>query len=113
MKQIRLFLFIIPLLFLMACNRVPLTEEQKVYAGMWQSRNGSWISISEDGAASLQLPNLSIEGGSIVFTQEGFTIGLGPIKKTFVVTEAPKRKDPYWHVMLNDVEYIRKVWPGE
>ncbi len=100
-------------LFLAGCGRTPLTEEQSVYAGRWIARDGSWIAISEDGAASFEIPNFKVDGGSIEFTDRAFTIGLGIIKKEFVISYPPKLENEYWQVSLNGVTYRRQAWVGE
>lgn len=70
-------------------KKTPLTEEQAAYAGKWQSNDGTWIQIYNDGTGSLKSGNTSVEGGKTTITESEIEIGLFGIKKKYHIDQKP------------------------
>ncbi|MCM1982957.1 hypothetical protein [Lyngbya confervoides] len=86
-------------------SKTPLSEAQQPYAGRWEAPDGTYIHIYLDGGGDFKASNSSVEGGAVTFKGETFTIGLGPIKKSFQVTQPPQQQGAEWVMALDGVTY--------
>ncbi len=106
-------LLIIPLVLvaftLSSCTKkVPLTEDQKSFAGKWVAVDGTYVQIYLNGGGELKMSNTSITGGSATIADNSLTIGMGPIKKTMQITQKPKLVGGKWVMKLDTIEYVRQ-----
>jgi hypothetical protein len=88
-------------------KKIPLSEDQKIFAGVWLAANNSSVTIYLDGGGDMKTPNSSITGGTATITAEAITIGVGPIKTTLAITEKPKESGGKWVMVLNGITYTK------
>jgi len=83
----------------------PLSQEQLVYAGVWEAPGDIMIKISADGGGDFKFSNTSVSGGSVTFTEDGFVIGLFGIEKTFEIEQAPFEEDGNTYMLVSGIKY--------
>ena len=75
-------LVIVIAISLASCGKkVPLSEDQKVFAGKWTAADGTFVHIYFDGGGDLKTSNSNITGGKAIIAEDSLTVALGPIKK--------------------------------
>ena len=90
-KTLVLILSVIIAAALIGCGKkIPLTGEQKVFAGKWIADDGTFVTIYLDGGGDLKGSDTNVTGGNTTIAGDTLTIGMGPIKKTMKITEKPK-----------------------
>ncbi|MBP7734578.1 MAG: hypothetical protein KA369_01265 [Spirochaetes bacterium] len=94
---------------LIGCGKkVPLPDDQKVFAGKWVADDGTFVTIYLDGGGDLKSSNSSVTGGRTTITGDSLTIGMGPIKKTMKITEKPKEVQGKKILVLDGISYTRQ-----
>ena len=94
---------------LLACGKkVPLSEDQKAFAGKWVADDGTFVTIYLDGGGDLKHSNTSVTGGTTTITADTITIGFGPISKTMKITEKPKQVGNNWVMVLDGIKYTKQ-----
>lgn len=89
-------------------KKTPLAEGQKDYAGKWVAADGTYVHVFMDGSGAFKMASSSVEGGSATIAGDTLTIGMGPIKKDFKVTEAPKKSGNSWTMTLDGIKYTKQ-----
>lgn len=111
MNKKHFFLSFTFMLLLSSCvDKTPLTKEQEVYAGHWQTIDGTYFEIFLDGTGNVKKASKSITGGAVNFREDGFEIGLFGISESYLVEEGPVEKDGYWMMVANGNEYRKKTF---
>jgi hypothetical protein len=109
MKKAAVILITLAFAFTLGCvKKIPLGDDQKVFAGKWVADDGTFVTIYLDGAGDLKTSNTNVTGGSSTITADSLTIAMGPIKKTMKITEAPKEKDGKWTMVLEGIKYTKQ-----
>jgi hypothetical protein len=110
MKKTLVLLFsIVALAAVIGCiKKVPLTDDQKVYAGKWVADDGTFVTIFLDGGGDLKTSNTSITGGKATITADTVTIAMGPIKKDMKLTEKPKDAGGKLVMVLDGIKYTKQ-----
>jgi hypothetical protein len=94
---------------LAACAR-PIPPERAAYVGNWTAANVT-LSISQDGHLNYRKVDgnvtTKINAPLLEFAGNDFTAGLGPIKTTFVVANAPHKDGAVWKMTVDGVELTR------
>jgi len=94
---------------LIGCGKkIPLTEDQKVFAGKWVADDGTFVAIYFDGGGDLKTSNTNVTGGKTTITADSVTIGMGPIKKTMKITDKPKQAGGKWAMVLDGIKYTKQ-----
>jgi hypothetical protein len=94
---------------LVSCvKKIPLSGDQKIFAGKWVADEGTFIIIYNDGGGDFKGSNSSVTGGSAVFENDAITIGMGPIHKTLQITQRPKQEGGKWVLVLDGFRYIKQ-----
>lgn len=108
-KSLVLVLSIILAAALIGCGKkVPLPDDQKVFAGKWVADDGTFVTIYLDGGGDLKTSNSSVTGGKTTITGDSLTIGMGPIKKTMKINEKPKDAGGKKVLVLDGITYTRQ-----
>jgi hypothetical protein len=89
-------------------SKTALSPEQDIYLGRWVATGGRYIEIDSDGGGSMKLPNASIKGGAVTITDSHLVIGLGPINKSFKITQAPENVGGTWTMKLDGITYTKE-----
>ena len=99
----------ITLSMMVSCGepKVPLTEDQIVYAGVWEAPGDLMIKISADGGGDFKLSNTNVSGGNVVFNDTGFVIGLFGIEENFNVEQAPEEVDGVTSMVVNGITFTK------
>lgn len=109
MKKIITLVIIGITLFLISCvNKTPLTEEQKEYAGKWETNDGTWVQIFNNGGANFEQSNSSVTGGAVTFKEHVIEIGLMGITNEYAIETEPYEEDGVWKMKLNNNIYIKQ-----
>ncbi len=91
------------------CEGQPVPEDKIDFVGNW---NGDGISliIASSGSVSYK----KVKGGKVEvnapiqeFTDEYFTVGIGPATTKFTVDKPPKLKDGKWYMTIDGNELTR------
>lgn len=96
-------------LLLAACSK-PLPPEKAAYAGYWRAHamallitvGGNVEYTREEGGK-----RTSINGPLQKFDGDNFTVGIGPLKTTFVVSAPPHQDQGDWHMTVDGVDLTR------
>ena len=108
-KPLVFFLSIMLAGVLIGCGKkVPLTDDQKPFAGKWVADDGTFVTIYLDGGGDLKSSNTSITGGKTAIAGDALTIGMGPIKKTMKITEKPKDLGGRKVLVLDGITYTKQ-----
>lgn len=98
---------------LLACSK-PLPSDKTQYAGDWQSDNMSLLiqangrvdySRHKDGVST------SINGPIKEFNGNDFSVGIGPITTTFIVSEPPFETNGHWQMVVDGVRLTKAQQP--
>ena len=89
-------------------KKIPLSGDQKIFAGKWVADDGTFIVIYNDGGGDFKGSNSSVTGGKAVFENDSITIGMGPIHKVLKITERPKQEGGKWVMVLDGFRYIKQ-----
>jgi hypothetical protein len=87
--------------------RVPLTDDQIVYAGIWEAPGDLMIKISADGGGDFKLSSSNVSGGDIVFNENGFVIGFFGIEENFVIEQEPTEMDGLTTMVVNGIKFTK------
>ncbi len=94
---------------LIGCGKkVPLPDDQKVFAGKWVADDGTFVTIYLDGGGDLKTSNSNVTGGNTTIAGDSLTIGMGPIKKTMKITEKPKETGGKKVLVLDGIPYTKQ-----
>lgn len=108
-KSLVLFLSVIIAAAMIGCGKkIPLPDDQKVFAGKWVADDGTFVQIYLDGGGDLKTSNTSVTGGKTTITGDTLTIGMGPIKSTMKITEKPKDAGGRWVMVLDGIKYTKQ-----
>lgn len=110
MKKTAAFVFALVIAAALAgCGKkIPLAEDQKVFAGKWVADDGTFVVVYLDGGGDLKLSNSSVTGGRTTITADSLTIGVGPIKSTLKITEKPNNPGGRWVMALDGIRYTKQ-----
>ena len=99
----------ITLSMMVSCGepKVPLTDEQIVYAGTWQAPGDLMIKISADGGGDFKLSSSNVTGGNIVFNDTSFVIGIFGIEENFVINQEPTETDGITSMVVNGITFTK------
>ncbi|KAF3886555.1 MULTISPECIES: DUF4333 domain-containing protein [Nostocales] len=89
-------------------SKTPLTEQQQIYAGKWVASDGTFVHIFLDGSGALKTSNSEVTGGSTTLTKDTLKIGLGPIERTFKITQPPQEKNGKFTIQLDKITYTKQ-----
>lgn len=107
-KIITLLVFSLALLFTSCVEKIPLTEDQLVYAGKWVTNDGTWLQIFNNGGANFEQSNSSVTGGAVTFKEGVIEIGLMGIANEYTIDKAPYQEYGVWEMELNNSVYIKQ-----
>jgi hypothetical protein len=108
-KTLALLFSVIIAVVLIGCGKkVPLPDDQKVFAGKWVADDGTFVTIYLDGGGDLKTSNSSVTGGKTTIAGDSLTIGMGPIKKTMKIIEKPKEVGGKKVLVLDGITYTRQ-----
>ncbi len=105
---ILLFFLLLSAVFVSCVEKVPLSDDQRAFAGKWMADDGTYVVIYNDGGGDFKGSNTSIKGGKAIFEKDSITIGFGPIKKTLKITERPKQLKGNWIMVLDGFPYRKQ-----
>ena len=109
MKKLFSVTLIVTTMVLISCvDKTPLSEENQIYAGIWQANDGTWIQVFNDGGGDFQLSNSSVSGGSVTITDSTLEIGLMGMAESFALSVPPYEKDGQWILELNGIPYVKQ-----
>ncbi|AUT00943.1 hypothetical protein CLI64_11320 [Nostoc sp. CENA543] len=98
-------LAVVPIVSSCSANKTPLSTEQQIYTGNWVAKDGTFVKIYLDGGGDFKTSNSSVTGGATTFTDKTLTIGLGPIKREFQITQPPQEKNGVVTMQLDGITY--------
>jgi hypothetical protein len=108
-KSLVLIISVLMAAALIGCGKkVPLSDDQKAFAGKWVADDGTFVTIYLDGGGDLKTSNTNVTGGSTTITGDSLTIGMGPIKKTMKITDKPKDVQGKKILVLDGITYTRQ-----
>jgi hypothetical protein len=107
-KALIVFVAVLFALSVGCVKKVPLSEDQKSFAGKWVAVDSTFVAIYLDGGGDLKTSNTSVTGGKATITKDTVTIGMGPISKTMKITAAPKEVKGKWELTLDGITYTRQ-----
>lgn len=94
---------------LAACAK-PLPPQRAAYAGYWRAHDmtllitvGGNVEYTRDEGGK----RTSINGPLQKFDGDNFTVGIGPLKTTFVVSAPPQQEQGAWHMTVDGVDLKR------
>ncbi len=110
MKKLMLVLSVVALgAALLSCGKkVALGVDQKDFAGKWTAVDGTYVTIYFDGGGDVKMSNTSITGGATTIARDSITIGMGPIKMEFKISEKPKKAGGKWVMVLDGITYTKE-----
>lgn len=88
-------------------SRMPLTEDQLVYAGVWEAPGDLMIRISADGGGDFKFSGSNVTGGTATFTETGFKIGLFGIEKDFTINEVPFDEEGNTYMVVEGIKFTK------
>lgn len=89
-------------------KKIPLSGDQKTFAGKWIADDGTFVVIYLDGGGDLRTSNASVTGGRATITADSLTIGIGLIKSTLKITERPRESGGRWTMALDGITYTKQ-----
>lgn len=89
-------------------KKIPLTGDQKAFAGKWVADDGTFVTFYLDGGSDLKSCNTKVNGGKATFTADSVTVGMGPIKKTMKIMQKPKQEGNNWVMVLDGIKYTKQ-----
>lgn len=96
-------------LLLAGCGQ-PIPPERTAYVGEWRAA-AMRLHISQAGRVSYQRQDgaskTSIDAPLKAFVGHDFTVGIGPLTTTFVVSVPPHQKDGQWKMTVDGIELTR------
>lgn len=99
---------ILVIVILTSCaDKIPLTAQNKIYAGKWITNDGTWLQVYNNGSGSFEKSNSSVSGGAVTFTDSTIVIGLLGIGSTYEINEAPHEENGQWTMTLDDNVYLK------
>jgi hypothetical protein len=108
-KTVALLFSLVIAAALFGCGKkIPLADDQKVFAGKWVADDGTFVTIYLDGGGDLKTSNTNVTGGRTTITADSVTIGIGPIKATMKITEKPKDLGGKWVMVLDGIKYTKQ-----
>ncbi|MGK0388551.1 MAG: hypothetical protein ACI94Y_001281 [Maribacter sp.] len=89
MKKSLILLVVALTICLSSCGlkKIPLSAENRNYAGKWISNDGTWIYIYNNGGGDLKDGNTNVNGGKVTFEEDKIEIGVLGIGKTYHITK--------------------------
>ena len=103
-----IFSFIVVAALIGCGKKIPLTEDQKVFAGKWVADDGTYVTVYLDGGGDLKTSNTSVTGGRTTIAADSLTIGMGPIKSTMKITQKPKPLGGRMVMVLDGITYTKQ-----
>ncbi len=88
-------------------KKVPLADDQKVFAGKWTAGN-DFVTVTADGGGDLKVGGTTITGGKTAIAGDMLTVSMGPIKKEMKVTKKPAEDGGTWSMELDGVVYTKQ-----
>ncbi|RBP48529.1 hypothetical protein [Arenicella xantha] len=107
--KFRLGIIALLLALLTACSE-PLPEDKLIYAGDWRSQEMALLILADGSVSYKRLKKgvtTSVNGPLQEFKGDSFVVGLGPIKTTFEVSEAPHEVDGTWQMVVDGVRLTK------
>ncbi|MGO4221075.1 hypothetical protein AB4Y64_04370 [Lysobacter sp. TAF61] len=105
-----LLLSVVALALLLTACAKPVPPAKADYVGEWRSQTMALL-ITQDGSVVYKRleagVSKSVEGPLQGFDGDDFSVGLGPIKTTFVVSRPPYQAQGEWKMVVDDVELTR------
>jgi hypothetical protein len=96
-------------LVLLGCGK-PVPPEKSAYVGEWQEKT-MYLLITQDGSVSYKRlkggMTSSVEGPLKAFEDDNFSVGIGPMSTTFVVSKPPFRDKDRWKMVVDGVELTK------
>ncbi|MBN2159085.1 MAG: hypothetical protein JW807_06800 [Spirochaetes bacterium] len=89
-------------------KKIPLTADQKVFAGKWVADDGTFVTIYFDGSGDVKTSSTSVTGGRTTIAGDSLTIGMGPFKSTMKITQKPKPAGGRIVMVLDGITYTRQ-----
>ncbi len=109
MKIRKLLLTFVLLVSLSGCAK-PVPPEKSGYVGEWQEKTMSLL-ITQDGSVRYKRlkggSSTSVEGPLNGFDGNNFSVGVGPLSTTFVVTRPPYKDGDQWKMVVDGVELVK------
>jgi hypothetical protein len=109
MRTLTLALALCLSLALLACGK-PVPAEKSTYVGEWQEKT-TYLLITRDGSVRYQRrkggATVSVEAPLQAFQGNDFTVGVGPITTTFLVSKPPYREGEQWKMVVDDVTRVK------
>jgi hypothetical protein len=88
----------------------PVPTEKSDYVGEWQHPT-MYLLITQDGSVKYKRlggdATKSVEAPLKAFNGDNFTVGIGPMKTTFVVSEPPRQEGEKWVMVVDGVQLTR------
>jgi hypothetical protein len=110
MRKVMIMILIFAVsIMLVSCMRTPLSENQRDYAGVWKSGDGTKLQIFFDGGANFEGSNLSISGGAVSITDKELIIKM-MFEKKFTITKPPALVNGEWVMELDGIQFAKKEY---
>ena len=88
----------------------PLPPDKAAYAGEWRG-SGMWLLITQEGrveyARTTGNAKTTVSGPIQQFEGNNFSVGVGFLSTTFVVSRPPNQDRGVWKMVVDDVELTR------
>ena len=106
----RTFLALAALATLLAACGVPVPADKAAYVGEWQEPS-MYLLITQDGSVRYKRlqagASKSIDAPLKGFVGDNFTVGVGPMTTTFVVSKPPHLDGDKWRMTVDGVELTK------
>ena len=105
-----LLLAFLPVVLTLSGCANPLPPDKMAYAGQWQG-SGMWLLITQGGRVEYERTNgnakTAVSGPIQKFEGNNFSVGVGFLSTTFVVSKPPYRDRGVWKMVVDEVELTR------
>lgn len=103
----RFIAFMVGVLILAGCSKMPLDKSKVSYAGRWTAADGTYIHIYLDGAADLRTSAKEIRGGRVKLEDKQITVSKGWHRLVYQINQPPQQRLNQWSINLNGIEYVK------
>jgi hypothetical protein len=109
MRSLRLTIAPLLALLLTGCGK-PVPIEKVDYVGEWQEKT-MYLLITQDGSVRYKRikggTTSSVEGPLKAFEGDNFSVGIGPMSTTFVVSKPPYQDKGRWKMVVDGLELTK------
>lgn len=100
------------MLFILTGCSEPIPQERLAYVGNWQSPEMGLLILADGTVAYKRLQRggmTSVNGPLQEFSGDNFSVGLGPLSTTFIVSQAPTLQEGRWVMVVDGVKLTKAI----